>query len=533
MSRNRRMFVLPAVLSAAMAAGAGAQQQQAPQCSIDEGKPTQLARALLMVESARGAQAAGKHPDAAKQLSAAVKALTESPEKLNNPNGRNLILGKALSLWLNQPDVSYTVQRGTLGYATDPQGTVDLIAAIDTAFAAVEKVEPGCAAATAPYRAQKPWVNLVNLSIEHLNADRADSAEVYAKRAMQLYPASPYGHMVLGNVAQRRNPDEAISHWREAVAASTDTLYNEAKRSILYNMGNLASDVADTATATATKQRYAGIANEAYETLVKEFPSSPQAAGARSGQARMRLAAGDTAGFRATYADQLSNPSKYSYQELLVPAVAAARAEQYSDAVKLFENVLTLNAYNRDALFNAALMYYQRNDFEKMLPLIGRLVQVDPSNDENWRLYAHAYSGLAKNLRGPSPATTTPARTASGSRAPARPAAPRLDAATEAKVRAYNDSTVKYFEMAEKMPHRVEFTEWTNQTEKSTVSGTIQNKGAAAKTFTLNLEFLDAAGAVVDTQTSTVADVAANAKGRFTATSTKPGVVAFRYKPIS
>jgi hypothetical protein len=47
------------------------------------------------------------------------------------------------------------------------------------------------------------------------------------------------------------------------------------------------------------------------------------------------------------------------------------------------------------------------------------------------------------------------------------------------------------------------------------------------------MEFIDASGAVLDTQTTAVADVAANGKGRFSVTTTKPGVVAFRYKPLS
>jgi hypothetical protein len=87
--------------------------------------------------------------------------------------------------------------------------------------------------------------------------------------------------------------------------------------------------------------------------------------------------------------------------------------------------------------------------------------------------------------------------------------------------------------MAEKMPVRVEFTEWTNTAEKSTVAGTVQNKGTSAKAYSLTVEFLDKTGAVIDTQTISVSDVAPNAKGRFSATTAKPGVVGFRYKPLT
>ena len=529
MARPRSILTLSALWSASMAAGLGAQQAQQPTCAVDETKPTQVGRALLYVEAARSAQAAGRVPDAAKQLTLAVKSLTEAPEKITNVPGRNLVLGKALTLWLNQPDVGYSPKRGALGYATNPEATIDLVAAIDSSLSVVEKVDPGCEAATAPWRAQKAWVTLVNTAIEHLNAERTDSAEVYAKRAMLLYSGSPFGHMVMGNIAQRRSADEAIAHYRAGVkAAGTDTLYAEGKRNILSSMGGVALEVADTVKDDATKKKYAAVATEAYEQLVKEFPTSPQAVNARAGLARVRLAAGDTAGFKATYQDQLQNPTKYTYHDLIAPAVAAARADQHADAAKLFENVLLLNPFNRDALYNTALMYHNLEQYDKMLPYIKRLVEIDPSNGENWRLYAYAYNGLAKALRPPVARTGTGAR--SGARAAA---ATRANPAVDAQVKAYNDSTVKYFEMFEKMPLKVEFTEWTNLAEKSTIVGAVENRGTTAKSYTVTLEFIDKSGAVLDTQVATVASVAPKAKGRFSVTSTKPGVVAFRYKPVT
>lgn len=528
MSHTRTMFAVPVLLSATLASGLGAQQAAAGSCSVEQGKPTQVGRAYLAVSTAQNLQAAQKPADAAKQLQAAVKSLTEAPEKINNPKGRDLVLGKALGLWLMQPDATPLADRAQLGFANGP-GTIDLVVAIDSLFKPLEQAEPGCTQETAPYRAGKPWVTMINQAIEQLNADRTDSATFYARRALTLYSAAPYPHMVLGNVAQRTNADDALAHYRTGLAAAgTDTMFAEAKRSMLQAIGNLAAEVVDSAQAPATKQKYGAVASEAFEQLIKEFPNSPQGIQARSGVARLRLAAGDTAGFRATYQDQLTNSAKYSYQDLLAPAVAAARANQYSDAARLFEATLVQNPFNRDALFNAALMYHEMGQFEKMPALIKRLTDVDPSNGENWRLYAHAYAGMAKALR---PASA--ARTAAG-RAGARPApAARVSPAVEAQIRALNDSTVKYYELAEKMPVKVEFTEWTNGEEKSTVAGTVHNKGAAAKSFTMSFDFLDKAGTVVETKTATVESVAPNGRGRFSVTTEAKGVVAFRYKPLS
>lgn len=528
MSIARRTFVVPALLSATLATSLGA-QQSAASCSIDQTKPGQLGRAFLAVQTAANLQAQ-KPADAAKQLQAAVKVLTENADKINNSKGRDLMLGKALGLWLMQPDQAPVATRGQLGFATSPEATIDLVVAIDSLLTPLEKAEAGCIQETAPYRAGKPWISLVNASIEHLNADRMDSAAASARRAVMLYPSAPYPYMVLGNVTQRTNVDAAIEHYRAGLAVATDTIYVEAKRSMLQAMGSVAAETVDSASSAATKQKYAAVATQAYEQLMKEFPTSKEGVLARTGVARLRLASGDTAGFRATYADQIANPGNYSYLDLLNPAVAAAKANQHADAAKLFEGALQQNPFNRDALFNAALMYHEQGQFDKMPAFIKRLTAVDPSNPDNWRLYAHAYAGMARALR---PASAT--RPAAGARAGVRPAASpaRLSPAVEAQIRALNDSTVKYVEMAEKMPVKVEFSEWTNTAEKSTIAGTIENKGSAAKAYTMTVEFLDKAGNAVDTQTASVASVAPNGRGRFSLTTQNKDVVAFRYKPLS
>src|SRR5207237_2087214 len=59
----------------------------------------------------------------------------------------------------------------------DPMGTIDLAAAIDSAFKVVETSNPECITETSRWRGQKAWINLVNKAIERLNTDDPDSAE--------------------------------------------------------------------------------------------------------------------------------------------------------------------------------------------------------------------------------------------------------------------------------------------------------------------------------------------------------------------
>ena len=74
--------VLPALMIAAFASQAGAQQKA---CELDEGTPSQVARAMLDLQLA---QSAGKPEDAAKKLKDAVKLLNEGDMKRESRRSR-------------------------------------------------------------------------------------------------------------------------------------------------------------------------------------------------------------------------------------------------------------------------------------------------------------------------------------------------------------------------------------------------------------------------------------------------------------
>jgi predicted Zn-dependent protease len=497
-----KFLLVPAVLSVALVTVSGAQGAQPSAqraCQIDESSG-QLGKALLSISLAQTNQAAQKWPEASNHLRNAVKAL-ERPDK-KNELGQRLVLGKALALWLNQPDVGTTPTRGTLGFATSPEARIDLIATIDSSFSHVEATNAACESETAPWRAQKPWLTMVNQSIEAINAGNVDTAEALANRSLRLYRKAPYAYMVLASAAQNRGQiAKALQYHQQTIEAATDTSHADARRQSLLTIGNLAADVADTASG-ATRAQFAREARTAYERLIGEAPSSQQASQARGGLSRVLLIAGDTAAFRASYRDQIENPNKYDYRDILASAVAAARSEQWADAAALFENVAKLNPYNRDALYNLAVTYNELGQHEKMVPYLQRLVAVDPGNADNWLLLARAYNGLGKAAQ---------------------------KAKNTALHKAYNDSTVKYFQISEKLPVNVVFTEFTTGEAKSTLSGTLENKTDAEKTYNLRFEFLDKSGNVVGTKEVAVGPVAAKAKGRFTTTVEGQNIAAFRY----
>ena len=447
--------ILPAVaLLAAAATSLGAQATPAqgtpaqPVCEASQPGGSVGARANLSLQMAMKDQKTNP-ANAAKNLQAAVKTL-EGPSKGEELN-RAYMLGSVLALWMNQPGVGYTPKRSVVGFSTNPEATVDLPNTIDSLFKVVEASKPGCSYYTAYWRGgQQAYLDMVNNGIAALNADKLDSAQYYGTMANKLYAGSPYGAMVLGNVANKRNNnDEALKYWNEAAtAAATDTVYRDVERQVLSNIASVYMNQArDEKTPKAAQGEAAKKAADAYNKLL----AVPGTSGAVSANARQNLQqallmTGDTSSVTKSYADMLTNPSAYDYQALLTSAVAAVRANRNDDAAKLFANVLQVNPYNRDALFNLAVTHLNMAQYDKVAPLVTRLVAVDPGNPENYLLAARAYVEVAKTRKG------------------------------AAATAAVNDTTLSWFNRGQKLPVEVTFSEFSPGEKQLVIAGHVLDR---------------------------------------------------------
>jgi len=528
----------PAFMLAALSTTARAQQKA---CDIDEGSPNQVARAVLDLQLA---QTASKPEDAATKLKDAVKLLNEGDLK-KNPAGRSFVLGKTMVMWLSQPGMtSGMTTRGAIGLTTDPAAPFDIIAQIDSAFTVVETANPDCVSQTAAWRQQKGWVDLVNQAFELANTDKLDSAVVLAKRSLQLSKNAPYGFMVLAQSAAKHNQSkEAIDYYKQAIAAAKDTSQADARRQIELTLGNYAADLADAAPA-ADKAALMAESKAAFDALAKD-PGTKFADAARNGQARLAAASGDTAAIKSSYADQLANPSAFSYNSLMNAAVTAARTNQNKDAIKLFEAARAMNPYHRDVLYNLARLYLLDSTYAKGIPVARQLIAVDPSNPDDYQLLAIAYASLQKGYATKTKELEAKAK-ALGQRANTSKAKGVITAAVDSAakltptIKAYQDSTktavdsaLKYQTAMTSLPAKVVFTEFTPGEAKTTLGGSVANQTDAAKSFTLKIEFIDKAGTVVATQDVAVGPVQPHQSASFSTTATGAGIVAFRYGPIS
>jgi tetratricopeptide (TPR) repeat protein len=521
---GRSLFSSALLLTAA--ATLGAQEAAKPACDIGQSSKGNLARASLSFDVARQA-ATG--PAAESNLRNTVK-LVESPSQGDDPTTRAFILGEALSLWMNQPNVGLTPKRSAVGFTTNPDASIDLIGTVDSLFKIVETAKPNCEEFTAYYRGgQKFYLDLANGAINALNANQLDSAEFYASQAHRIFPASPYGVMVLGNVYSKRGDNaKALEYWRAAAEASAkDTSYRDVRRQMLGNIGSVYLGRANSATG-ADRTAAARSAAEAYGQLLEVPGTQGQYLyGSRQSYQSALLMAGDTTAFVASYQPLLQNPSAYSYQDLLNTAVNAARSEKAADAAKLFEATLQQNAYNRDALFNLAVTYLTLEQNDKVSPIVSRLVVVDPGNPENYNLAARAYLSMGKAAQAKKNTSVAAA---------------------------YNDSTLTWYTRGNKLPAEVTFTEFTPTEKDLTISGSVLDrrdkidaantpasskaksaKGAKAaatlpaKAVTLKFEALDKSGAVVGTQSVTTEALTPGKSAKFTVTITAPNALAYRY----
>jgi tetratricopeptide (TPR) repeat protein len=482
---------------------AAAQDAAAASCSIEEGSPKEVATAYLRLNGASGAK---DRAAKAKSLREAVKSASTGIEKGQNVPGRNYIMAKAYVMMLSDSIVPATATRADLGLVGGtPTERVDLVVAIDSLLDSVEKASPDCASETDMWRQNKPWLELLNSSIAALDRGQIDSAEAFANRTMILHAANPYGYQVLASIAARK-ADQAkqVEMWQKAIEhAGTDTTHKDVRRQANYYLGNLYAEQAQAASG-AEQVRLAREAQKLYRAFMAEAPdsASDDLTVVRSNLGIAMTMAGDTAEIPKLYADLLANPDKYTAADYMGGGDMAARLNRSADAVRLYENVLKKNPYDRKALFNLAASYYAEKQYAKMVPTVHQLVAIDPSHAENWKLLGYAYAMMQPEEKDP------------------------------AKKKMLTDSIVKYSTLADGMTTDVTIEEFSMRGTKATIDGTIMNTDKAAKNYTIKFEFLDRAGTVLATQEATVAGVAPNSAKAFKVEVDKPGITWFRYAPV-
>ena len=502
------LFVRIAVLTTIVVVAPPAAAQKSPpaaiaaataSCDIDQSKPKTIGQATLSLVRA---QSAMKNGDPTKDLKDIVSTLTAPGLKNENPIGRAFLLASAYVFLLERPGIQAVSPRAAVGIATDPTATIDLFAAADSSITIVEQSSPACASYMAPFRQQKAWLNVTNAAINALNDNKLDSAEIFARRSLTLERKSPYAYSVLASVAKiRKNYPMMLEYSKQTLtAAGSDSSFADIRDRTNYDIAATMTLRAQDATG-ADKKTLAREAINGWQQLLTT-KDDVQGTTAVSNIAKMYIAAGDSLQIGKIYAPMIAEPTKYSEGALLQAGVIASQFKRPDDAALLFNAVASRNPYQRDALNNLAASYIQAGENSKVNPVIDKLVALDPSNPDNWLLYAYNYVGMLKTTK-------------------------------NAKLtRQYNDSLVFYNTKSEKMPVKVAFTEFTRNSDGTTLVGTIENRSTVAKTYSLAVEFVGPSGEVLFTETASVGPVAPKATKTFRIKNPKTGVAGYRYKPV-
>ena len=466
------------------------------QCQPDDNGGAELLSARLYMQKATDPKA--DSAEKVKDLKGAINALTPH-EHIRNDVGQAYVLAEALSVWAAQPGAATTGTRGSFGFKDQPDGQVDILATDDSLLNRVQTAQPECADMVSRIR-QEAYVPIVNHAIQQLNAGQYDSADASAKRALTIYKDSPYAYNVVAGVAVKRNDNAAAAAaYKQTIEKSgTDTSYTRLKTSAQYNFAVVTQALAEAATG-ADKKAKSDSAVALWRAYVAANPSDQNG---KAGLSHALQVEGDTLSASALTTDMVSNPKKYTDVQIFRAAIAAARDDKQADAVKLFEAGLTLNPYFRDALYYVSTTYFNAGQQAKLFPVAKRLVEIDPSNPDNYQLLAGAYQIRAK-----------------------------ADKSVAVK-KADTDTLLKYFDKYKTMPVRLTVSKFDRESDKLTLAGTVQNLSESEKTYPLKFQFIDTTGAVVASQDAPPLTVPAKSSKDFTITVNQGGIAAYKYAPL-
>lgn len=495
------------VASAIIACPLMAQKQDmaaaaANKCSIATDKPDEVKTAMTDLTIA---QIGGRPEDQRKKLALAVTQLTNNPSKYkSNQAGRDYVLAQTLVRWSSQFPESTTVNKGAIGYMSEKDQSVDLLATADTLLSSIDKSNPDCTSETASVRSEAMRPLAIHASAL-LNTDSLTQADAVVKRLSMIDSKSSISLYFQGMLAQRhKDIAGAAQLYDQGLKALSPDAVADSNLKAALELGDAQMTLLSSQSLTGEQKKTGMLkAADLYKRFLADFPNSPNASSAQSGLAAALTSSGDSSSVGQLWNGMLADPSKYTDAQLFDAGTQAFTANQLPVASKLMDAAQAVNPWLRPGLYNAANVYWKAGQWDKMLTTAKRLTSIDPDNPDEYQLLALAYQGKAKGNKDPK------------------------------IVRAYNDSLNVAFAASEKVPVKVAFETFNGGgTAARTLTGTVENLGAAAKNVTLKVDFLDAKGAVINSQTTTVS-LAPKEKKPFSVTGAGASIAAYKYDPIS
>ena len=359
----------------------------------------------------------------------------------------------------------------------------------DSGFTKAEELVPSCEIDITQYR-QNNWAMLANAGIEFQRKGETDSALALFRDASILFRDLPHVYSNMGVVfANSQREDSAAVYFNKALEiAEKDTTLTEDRNAAALNLAVMYSRQNKHVDAIAILRKY--LAWKPGDTDARKvLASSFRAAGMADSADALELAM--VAEFAKTNLDSLDSG------DLMAVGVAAFNAKRYPEAETAFAKAVARNPWSRDALYNLANTYFAMKNNEKLIEYSTKLLEMEPMNEDALRLLAQGQRGLNRE-----------------------------------------EDVIKTATRLVVMPFTVEITGFHTSESKATLKAEAigrEAQDAAGKPLktaplTLVVEFVDAAGKVLDTEEITVPALKKGDKHPIDLTGTGTAIVGWRYK---
>ncbi len=486
------LVALAATLTPALAAA------QASECPVELYQPTQLAQAAVFIQQAATATEGAV---AAKALRDAANMLKDERRFASNPTGLTFAKGQIMILWLHQDPAPVEMTQFDMNLGRDRVAKINLLHTADSLLTLVETAQPSCASEIDKWRQSRPWNTRIGAAYRLIGTGNIDSAEVYAKEAYILDRRSPFIYNAFAQIAMKRNQtDEMFRQIEKAIElASRDTALVETARQLKTQYAGTLQETAMAETVPAARNEKLARAARMYLAIGAEDPASKDGPAYYSAALDIAMLIQDQALLGEILNPMIEDPTPFPDLTLLLGAETARLLTKNDNAMALYRAALGKNPNIRDANYFLSYMLLEAKKPAETTALLERLVSIDPGNPDNVMMQTMAVRQVAEGER---------------------------DARKKAElIRQVNALMAR--ESA--MPYRVQIVRFERRAEGAVWSGTVENRSTAAKTYTLEVSFLDAEGNVVETQSVTTSSAAANATVPFEVTAVQAGIVAWKY----
>ncbi|MFQ5550144.1 MAG: tetratricopeptide repeat protein [Gemmatimonadales bacterium] len=275
----------------------------------------------------------------------------------------------------------------------------DDLAGADSAYARAAELEPDCAE-DIQMRRRTLWVPVVNEGIQAYQAGEATTAVAAFRRANTIYRTEPQGFFYLADLMGRdmNMPDSAVYYFKRAltiIGEPTDDSEHAMVQNSTYMIGRIYHINQELDSAVTWYEKYLEIDPTDGEVI--------------AGLATVLSDLGREDEALQVYDRVLAIADQLDALDLFNAGVALFVAERYEQAAEAFELGLQQNPSFRDGLYNLANTYVaiaQGLDDsleaealdsaraalgERMMPYVDELVQIDPSNQNSYRLRAQSF----------------------------------------------------------------------------------------------------------------------------------------------